>query len=114
MHTLAHSHTSHSPSSSPTPPPPKKTQVQAAIKKDWKPILDSATAKFRAAGAAEADIRAALKNHSMVGAGAGLNRKGSLILGHLGVGREVQGLEPLRCPSGMFRSLYVLAAGFGP
>lgn len=29
----------------------------------WRPALDEAAAKFRASGAAEADIRTALKNH---------------------------------------------------
>jgi hypothetical protein len=42
------------------------SQVQAALSKDWRPVLDSAVAKFRAAGATEADIRGALKNHSQV------------------------------------------------
>ena len=43
------------------------SQVLAAINKtEWRSILDSATDKFRAAGAAEADIRAALKNHTKV------------------------------------------------
>lgn len=40
-------------------------QVQAAISKPWKPILDSAVEKFKTAGAAEADVRTALKNHTM-------------------------------------------------
>eukprot|EP00955_Chlamydomonas_euryale_P039638 351479-Chlamydomonas_euryale.AAC.13 len=40
------------------------SQVQAAISRDWRPILDSAVEKFREAGAGEAEIRAALKNHS--------------------------------------------------
>jgi hypothetical protein len=43
------------------------SQVLAAINKaEWRSILDTATDKFRAAGAAEADIRAALKNHTKV------------------------------------------------
>lgn len=40
------------------------SQVLAAVGKDWKPMLDSAVDKFKTAGAAEADIRGALKNHS--------------------------------------------------
>lgn len=39
-------------------------QVLAIANKDWKAVLDSAVAKFRAAGAAEADIHGALKAHS--------------------------------------------------
>ena len=36
----------------------------AAVGKEWKPTLDSAVDKFRSAGAAEADVRGALKNHT--------------------------------------------------
>lgn len=34
---------------------------------EWRPVLDDAVARFRGAGCAEADIRAALKNHSHAG-----------------------------------------------
>ena len=40
------------------------SQVLAKIGKEWKPMLDSAVDKFRSAGAAQVDIRGALKNHS--------------------------------------------------
>lgn len=40
------------------------SQVLAAVGKEWKPTLDSAVDKFRSAGAAEADVRGALKNHT--------------------------------------------------
>ncbi|GAX75372.1 hypothetical protein CEUSTIGMA_g2816.t1 [Chlamydomonas eustigma] len=40
------------------------SQVLAAVGKEWKPVLDLGVSKFRAAGAAEPDIRAALKNHT--------------------------------------------------
>ena len=39
-------------------------QVLAAVGRDWKPVLDGAVDKFRTAGASEADIRGALRNHS--------------------------------------------------
>ena len=43
------------------------SQVLAAINKsEWRAVLDTATEKFRASGAAETDIRAALKNHTRV------------------------------------------------
>lgn len=41
------------------------SQVLAAINKpEWRAVLDTATEKFRSAGAAEADVRQALKNHT--------------------------------------------------
>eukprot|EP00983_Pelagomonas_calceolata_P080627 1155224-Pelagomonas_calceolata.AAC.15 len=41
------------------------SQVLAETKAEpWRPVLDKATEKFKASGAPEADIRAALKNHS--------------------------------------------------
>lgn len=40
-------------------------QVLAATGAEpWRPVLDVATSKFRASGAAEADVRQALKNHT--------------------------------------------------
>mmetsp|Transcript_9583 Transcript_9583/g.20413 ORF Transcript_9583/g.20413 Transcript_9583/m.20413 type:complete len:652 (+) Transcript_9583:75-2030(+) len=40
------------------------SQVLAAVKQEWKAVLDSAVDKFRSAGASETEIRGALKNHS--------------------------------------------------
>ena len=41
------------------------SQMQAAVGLEWKASLDSATDKFRTAGCPEADIRSALKSHTM-------------------------------------------------
>ncbi|KAF8067116.1 CLMP1 [Scenedesmus sp. PABB004] len=40
------------------------SQVLAAVGKEWRALLDQAVDCFKAAGCAQADIRAALKNHS--------------------------------------------------
>ena len=41
------------------------SQMRAAVGQEWRPLLDEATAKFRAAGCPEADIRQALSQHTM-------------------------------------------------
>ena len=41
------------------------SQILAAVGEEWKPSLDIATNNFRTAGCPEADIRQALKNHTM-------------------------------------------------
>ena len=40
------------------------SQMRAAVGHEWRPALDEAVAKFRAAGCPEADIRQALANHT--------------------------------------------------
>lgn len=40
------------------------SQILAAVSQDWRPVLDRGVALFKSAGCSEADIRAALKNHS--------------------------------------------------
>jgi hypothetical protein len=42
------------------------SQLLAAVGKEWRPVLDEATERFRKAGCSEADIRNALKNHTQV------------------------------------------------
>ncbi len=42
----------------------RRAQILAATAAAaWRPVLDAAAAKFRASGAPEPDVRAALKNH---------------------------------------------------
>ena len=41
------------------------SQMRAAVGEEWRPLLDEATGKFRAAGCPEADIRQALSQHTM-------------------------------------------------
>eukprot|EP01024_Parvocaulis_polyphysoides_P050282 TRINITY_DN48970_c0_g1_i1.p4 TRINITY_DN48970_c0_g1~~TRINITY_DN48970_c0_g1_i1.p4 ORF type:complete len:103 (-),score=24.99 TRINITY_DN48970_c0_g1_i1:225-533(-) len=41
----------------------EQSQLWAAIGREWQPMLDDATAKFKQAGCAIKDIRQALKNH---------------------------------------------------
>ena len=40
------------------------SQMRAAVGHEWRPALDEAVAKFRAAGCPELDIRQALANHT--------------------------------------------------
>jgi len=40
------------------------SQMRAAVGRPWRPALDAAVAKFRAAGCPEPDIRQALANHT--------------------------------------------------
>ena len=41
------------------------SQMRAAVGEEWRPLLDEATGKFRAAGCPEGDIRQALSQHTM-------------------------------------------------